>query len=370
MEQIKMAGPWITDHEKSIVADMMENGWDNYDYVEKFEPAFADWHERKYTLMTPCCTHAIHLLLLALGIKEDDEVIVPECTWTATAAPIIYQRAKPVFADIDPENWCLEPDSVRNNITEKTKAIIVVDLFGNMPDMEALESISEETGIPLIEDAAEALGSKYKGIRAGKFGVGSVHSFHRTKTITTGEGGALLLDDDEIYERAKFLRDHGRSSTIPYFTLEATPKYMPSNLQAAMGYAQFKRIDELVERKRYLLHRYKNKLSDIGDLQFNMENDRIYTGVWATTLVFGKSHNITKLEAIERLAKLNVPARPFFYPLSSLPAYEHYGTGSKAKNPNAYDISERGITLACHYALTDEQIDFICDGIRTTLGYK
>ena len=367
---ILMAGPWITEHEKRVVADMMENGWDNYDYVEKFEPAFADWHERKYTLMTPCCTHAIHLLLLALDIKEGDEVIVPERTWTATAAPIIYQRAKPVFADIEPENWCIGPDSVRKNITEKTKAIIVVDLYGNLPDMAALESISKETGIPLIEDAAEALGSKYKGIRAGKFGVGSVHSFHRTKTITTGEGGALLLDDDEIYERAKFLRDHGRSSTIPYFTLEATPKYMPSNLQAAMGYAQFKRIDELVERKRYFLHRYKNKLSDIGDLQFNMENDRIYNGVWATTLVFGKSHNITKLEAIERLAKLNVPARPFFYPLSSLPAYEHYGTGSKEKNPNAYGVSERGITLACHYNLTDDQIDFICDGIRTILGYK
>ena len=370
IKPILMAGPWITEHEKRIVADMMDSGWNNYDYVEKFEPAFADWHKRKYALMTPCCTHAIHLMLLALDINEGDEVIVPECTWTATAAPITYQRAKPVFADVDPENWCLEPDSVRKNITEKTKAIIVVDLFGNMPDMEALESISEERGIPIIEDSAEALGSKYKGIRAGKFGVGGVHSFHRTKTITTGEGGALLLDDDELYERSKFLRDHGRSSEIPYFTLETTPKYMPSNLQAAIGFAQFQRIDELVKRKRYFLHRYKDKLSDIEDLQFNMETDDVYNGVWATTLVFGKSHNITKLEAIERLAKLNVPARPFFYPLSSLPAYEHYRTGSKEKNPNAYDVSERGITLACHYALTDEQIDFICDGIKIILGYK
>jgi perosamine synthetase len=370
IKPIQMAGPWITDQEKSVVADMMENGWDNYDYVEKFEPGFAKWHDRKYALMTPCCTHAIHLMLLALGIKAGDEVIVPECTWTATAAPVTYQRAIPVFADISPENWCIAPESVIKNITTKTKAIIVVDLFGNMPDMEALISVSENTGIPLIEDAAEALGSKYKGIRAGKFGIGSVHSFHRTKTITTGEGGALLLDDDNLYERAKFLRDHGRSSKIPYFTLEATPKYMPSNLQAAVGFAQFQRIDELVKRKRYFLHRYKEKLSDIKDLQFNMETDDVYNGVWATTLVFGKSHHIKKLEAIERLAKLNVPARPFFYPLSSLPAYEPYGTGSKDKNPNAYDVSERGITLACHYSLTNEQIDFICDGIKTILGYK
>lgn len=367
MKPIQMAGPWIADLEKRTVADMMDNGWDNYDYVEKFEPAFAKWHGRKYCLMTPCCTHAIHLLLLALDIKEGDEVIVPECTWTATAAPVTYQKATPVFADIDPDNWCLDPTSVKKNITNKTKAIIVVDLYGNMPDMDALEAISKENNIPLIEDAAEALGSSYKGVRAGKFGVGAVHSFHRTKTIATGEGGVLLLDDDKLFERAKFLRDHGRSSTIPYFTLEATPKYMPSNLQASMAWAQFQRIDELIERKRYLLHRYKENLKDIPELQFNMETHDVVTGVWATTLIFGKSHDMKKLNAIEKLAELDVPARPFFYPLSSLPAYEYYGTGSKDENPNAYDVSERGITLSCDYNLTDEQINFICNGIRTIL---
>jgi perosamine synthetase len=367
MKPIQMAGPWITDLEKKTVADMMDIGWDNYDYVEKFEPAFAKWHGRKYCLMTPCCTHAIHLLLLALGIKKGDEVIVPECTWTATAAPVTYQTATPVFADIDPNNWCLDPTSVKKKITDKTKAIIVVDLYGNMPDMDALETISKEYDIPLIEDAAEALGSTYKGARAGKFGVGGVHSFHRTKTIATGEGGVLLLDDDELFERAKFLRDHGRSSEIAYYTLEATPKYMPSNLQGSMAWAQFQRIDELVNRKRYFLHRYKENLKDIPDLQFNIETDDIVNGVWATTMVFGKSHKMKKLDSIAKLAELDVPARPFFYPLSSLPAYEGYGTGSIEENPNAYDVSERGITLACDYNLTDEQIDFICDGIRTIL---
>jgi perosamine synthetase len=160
--------------------------------VEKFESAFAKLHDRKYCLMTTCCTHAIHLLLLALDIKEGDEVIVPECTWTATAAPVTYQKATPVFADIDLDNWCLDSTSVKKDITNKTKAIIVVDLYGNMPDMDALKNISKEYGIPLIEDSAESLGSTYKGVRAGKFSIGGVHSFHRTKTIVTGEGGALL----------------------------------------------------------------------------------------------------------------------------------------------------------------------------------
>ena len=367
MNDIKMAGPWITDIEKSIVAEMMKSGWDNYEYVEKFEAAFAAWHDRKYALMTPCCTHAIHLLLLTLGVKAGDEVIVPECTWTGSVAPVTYCGATPVFADIDEETWTLSPDYVEENISNKTKAIIAVNLYGNMPDMSSLTAISEKYGIPLVEDAAEALGSTYKGIRAGKFGVGGVHSFHRTKTMTTGEGGVLLLDDDALYDRAKFLRDHGRSSTIPYFTIEATPKYMPSNLQGAMAWAQFQRVDELVERKRYFLHAYKDRLNNVPDLQFNLENEGTYNGVWATSLVFGKNHGVTKKEMIDRLAELDIPARPFFYPLSSLPAYEHYGTGSQEKNPNAYDISNRGITLASHYDLTDSQIDKICDSIKVIL---
>lgn len=367
MEKIEMAGPWITEHERNTVAEMMLNGWSDYKYVEKFEKEFAEWHDRKYALMTPCCTHAIHLILLSLGIKEGDEVIVPECTWTATAAPITYQKAIPVFADINYDDWCLNIESVEKKITSKTKAIVVVDLFGNMPRMDELTRLASYHNLYLIEDAAEALGSRYKGIRAGKFGIAGVHSFHRTKTLTTGEGGMLLIDDDKVFERAKFLRDHGRSNTIPYYTLEATPKYMPTNLLASLGYAQFQRIDELIAKKRAIFHEYKKQLSDVADLTFNMESEDVYNGVWATSLIFDKSHNITKNEAIKKLADLNIPSRPFFYPLSYLPAYQHYNTGSEKENPNAYDISNRGITLACSYNLNMDQITRICEGIKIIL---
>lgn len=362
-DDIQMAGPWITDLEEQTVAEMMKTGWDSYWYVENFESEFAKWHDRKYALMTPCCTHAIHLMLLTIGIGKGDEVIVPECTWTGSTAPVTYCGATPVFADIDKETWCLSLESIKENISEKTKAIIVVDLFGNMPEMDSLIELSEKYEIPLIEDAAEALGSKYKGIRAGKFGIGGVHSFHRTKTMTTGEGGALLIDDEDVFERAKFLRDHGRSSTIPYYTLEATPKYMPSNIQGALAWAQFQRLDELIDRKRHFLHMYKKELSVLDDIQLNLENDSLYNGVWATSLVMGSSYNIQKKTLIDRLAALSIPSRPFFYPLSSLPAYEKYNTGSPEKNPVAYDISDRAITLPAHYNLTDEQIHRVCQGI-------
>src|SRR3989344_4307571 len=208
--EIRMSDPWITAHERRVVADMMKNGWKSYEYVEKFQKEFAAYHGRKYGIMTPNCTTAIHLLLLALGIKDGDEVILPECTWTGSSAPVTYVRALPVLCDIEASTWCLDPKSVERRITPKTKAIIAVDLFGNMPDMEALEKIAKQHKLFLIEDAAEALGTVYKGKKAGKFGIGSVFSFHRTKTLTTWEGGMLLLDDKKIYERAMFLRDHGR----------------------------------------------------------------------------------------------------------------------------------------------------------------
>jgi perosamine synthetase len=369
MNQIPMAGPWITEHEIKTVEKAMRDWYDKpYFYVEAFQKEFAAYHDRKYALMTPNCTTAIHLLLAGLGIKEGDEVILPECTWIATGAGITYLRATPVFCDIDPVTWCMDPASLEKCITPKTRAIIVVDLFGNMPRMDEIIAIAKKHNIPLIEDAAEAIGSKYKGIRAGKFGVGSVFSFHRTKTITTGEGGMLLLDDDKLYERCAFLRDHGRKpGGAMYYNYEVTFKYMPFNVQAAIGYAQFQRIDELVDKKRWMFKLYKEKLSDIPDLQFNAEPEHVYNGVWITALIFGKSHKMTKADAIKKLCDIGVPARPFFYPLSSLPAYLGYEAVYKPRNPNAYDISNRGINLSCALNLEEEQIDLICNGIRTIL---
>lgn len=371
MTQITMAGPWITEHEVNVVTDALRNGWyeQAYAYVERFQREFAAYHGRKYALMTPNCTTSIHLLLAGLGIGEGDEVIVPECTWIASAAPVVYQRATPVFCDIDPTTWCLDPDSVERSITPRTKAIIVVDLFGNMPRMDELQAIAARHGIPLIEDAAEALGSMYRGIRAGKFGVGSVFSFHRTKTLTTGEGGMLLLDDDVLFERCSFLRDHGRKPGGPmYYNFEVTFKYMPFNVQAALGYAQFQRLDELVAKKRDMLRWYQELLSDIEDLEFNPEPEGVINSAWITGLIFGKSHRLNKHDAMAQLAELGLPARPFFYPLSCLPAFGSQDERYRLQNPVAYDLSERGINLPGALNLEREQIEQVATGIRTILG--
>jgi perosamine synthetase len=234
--------------------------------------------------------------------------------------------------------------------------------------MDELVKMAQQHGIPLIEDAAEALGSSCRGVRAGKFGIGSVFSFHRTKTLTTGEGGMLLLDEDRLYERCMFLRDHGRKvGGGMYYNYEVTYKYMPFNLQAALGYAQFQRIEELVGKKREQLSIYRRLLQDIEDVQLNPEPEGGVNGAWITALVFGKSYHLSKAEAMERLAQVGVPSRPFFYPLSSLPAYPGCREKYEPLNPVAYDISSRGINLPGAANLTFEQMVKVCDGIKSIL---
>ncbi|MEH2526356.1 MULTISPECIES: DegT/DnrJ/EryC1/StrS family aminotransferase [unclassified Bradyrhizobium] len=372
MSDIQMAGPWITEHEEKIVLDALRNGWygkQAYCYVEKLEAEFASYHDRKRALMTPNCTTALHLLLAGLGVGEGDEVIAPDCTWIGSVAAITYQRATTIFADIDPIHWCLTAESIERAITPRTKAVIVVDLYGNMPDWNPIIELCKRRGITVIEDAAEALGSSYRGVRAGKFGVASTFSFHRTKTITTGEGGMLLIDDDTLFERCKFLRDHGRAPGT-YFNTEVTFKYMPSNLQASLGYAQFQRLDELVERKRSIWKGYGERFSDIPGIQLNPEPVEVRNGVWNTALIFGKSLGMTRDMALTEMPKLGLPVRPFFYPLSSLPAFPEREAEGRRKNPVAYDVSERGINLPSALNLTESDLDAVSGGIRQLLGFK
>lgn len=367
--EIFMAGPSITELEEKIVLDAVRNGWygkQAYYYVETFEKDFARYHDRRFALMTPNCTTSLHLVLAALGIGEGDEVIAPDCTWIGSVAGITYQRATTVFADIDPVHWCLTPESIKAAITPNTKAVIVVDLFGNMPDWDGIKAVCDEHNIIMIEDAAESLGSIYKGVRAGKFGIASTFSFHRTKTITTGEGGMLLLDDQKLFERCKFLRDHGRAPGT-YFNTEVTFKYMPFNVQAALGYAQFKRIDELVDKKRWIWHGFRERLADVPDILLNPEPEHVKNGVWAPALVFGKSHNMTRDKALLEVPKLGLPVRPFFYPLSTLPAFSSTPAG-KVHNPVAIDVSSRGINLPCSLNLSDRDLDRYSAGIKKILG--
>src|SRR5262245_22904218 len=243
MNRIPIAGPSITQREIDYVTDAVRTAWyENANtYNTRFEQAFAERLGRRFALALPSCTSGLHLALAGLGIGPGDEVIVPDLTWIASAAPVTYVGATPVFADVDRDSWCLDAASLASCITARTKAAIVVDLYGNMPDWSALTAVARQHGIALIEDAAQAIGSRYRDKAAGAFGIAGAFSFHGSKTLTTGEGGMLVTDDERLHRRCLILRDHGRvPGDVMYFNQEIGFKYRMSAMQAALGLAQLR----------------------------------------------------------------------------------------------------------------------------------
>ncbi len=375
MEPIRIAGPWITQKEIEYVTDAVTNAWYGNAgmYHQRLERAFAEYHSVQYALALPSCTSAIHLALLALGIGPGDEVIVPDITWTASAAPIMYVGAKPVFADIEPDTWCLSVESFKSCITPHTKAVIAVDLYGNLPDMDALIFVAKQHGIAVIEDAAEAVGSEYHGRKAGSMGNIGVYSFHGTKTLTTGEGGMLITDEKNLYDRAVFFGDHGRKPGDRSFRHESIGyKYKMSSLQAALGLAQLERLDELVERKRQIFKSYKAELASIDGIQMNCEFRGIKNSYWMTTIVWDKDYGIQKEEFIRQMNEAAMDCRPFFYPLSSLPAYKEYIDAEQYRHRNrfSYEISPYSVNLPSAMNVTDDQINRVCNRVREILYKK
>lgn len=367
-ERIFVSGPSITEKEISYVTDAVTNAWygNSNMYHERFEKAFADYIGVKYAIALPSCTSGIHLAYMALGIGAGDEVIVPETTWIATAAPLKYVGAYPRFVDIEPDSWCMSADSVRKAISKKTKAIMTVDLYGNIPDIDALQKIADEYEIPLIEDSAEAIGAEYHGRKAGSLGCIGLFSFHGSKTMTTGEGGMFVTNDKKLYERALFLRDHGRyPGDFSFRQQEVAYKYKMSSMQAALGLAQTERLDELVTMKRKIFSWYEKYLQGVP-AKLNSEAPGVKNTYWMVSIVMDKKLGKTGLELTKFLKQRNIDTRPFFYPLSSLPAYENfdYAKGMDKLNPVSYDIAPRAINLPCGLDMTEDKVKTVCDAVK------
>jgi len=372
MQKLPVAGPWITEKKIQYVTDAVTNAWygNANMYHERFEKAFAEYLGVKYAVALPTCTSAIHLSLLALGIMEGDEVIVPDITWIASSAPISYVGATPVFADIDAQTWCLSAQSFEACITPRTKAVIPVDLYGGTPDMDAIRAVAKKHNIVIIEDAAEALGAEYKGKKAGSFGDTGVFSFHGSKTVTTGEGGMLVTDREDLYKRIQVLRDHGRQpGDRMFFNTEVAYKYKMSSMQAALGLAQLERIEELITRKCQQFGWYKQELSNIPGLTLNAEPENTRNAYWMVTLVLDPMFGMNKTQLMEKLNAQGVDSRPFFHPLSSIPAYEDspQAVVARSKNQTAYRISPYAINLPSALSLEQPEIQQVCAALKDIL---
>jgi perosamine synthetase len=373
MERIPISGPWITQKEINYVTDAVTNAWytNANIYNERFEKAFAEYIGVKFAISLPSCTSAIHLSLLSLGVGAGDEVIVPDLTWIASSAPISYVGAIPVFADVDEKTWCLSTESFEECITPRTKAVIPVDLYGNMPNMDVIRDIAKWRGIAIIEDAAEAIGSEYKGRKAGSFGDTGVFSFHGSKTLTTGEGGMLVTNREDVYRRSLFLRDHGRKPGDKMFwNTEVAYKYKMTSMQAALGLAQLERMDELIERKRQIFNWYQEKLGNIEGITLNYEPPDTKNTYWMVTVILDEKFGLKKETLIALMSEKSIDCRPFFYPLSSLPAYQNLEQAKQAqkRNKNAYKISPYGVNLPSGLNMTKEKVGYVCDVLKSIIG--
>ena len=373
MERLPVSGPWITQREIDYVTDAVTNAWyaNANVYNARFEAAFAAYTGRKHAIALPSCTSALHLALLARGIGPGDEVVVPDATWIASAAPVSYVGATTVFADVDEKSWCLDAKSFESVITPRTKAVIVVNLYGNMPDMDALVDVAARHGVALIEDAAESVGSEYHGRKAGGFGLASTFSFHGSKTLTTGEGGMLLSDDTAFVDRCLFLRDHGRKpGDRMFWNHEVAQKYKMSSMQAALGLAQLERIEELVERKREIFAWYREALQGTPHLTLNHEAPGVKNTYWMVTTLVDPSIRLPKLELMSRLSDVGVDSRPFFHPLSSIPAYagQPEAAAAAARNAVSYRVTPQGVNLPSGFNMSKEKVTYVCDQLKAIVG--
>ena len=362
MKRIPITRPSISKGEITYVDDAVRNGWGEncYDYIEKFGCSFAEYLGVKYGLATSCCTGAIHLALMALGVKPGDEIILPDITWIATVEPVMYIGAKPVFVDVLEDTWCIDPEKIE-------KAIIVVHLYGNMAEMDEIMGIAKKNNLKALEDAAEALGSEYKEKKAGSIGDVGLFSFHGTKTITTGEGGMLVTNDPGVKERAGILNNHGLDPSVgkTFRMAEYGYKYKMSNLQAAIGCAQIGRANELIAKKINIFNWYKEGFSDVREIILNHEQDYVKNSYWMPTILFARSFKVDRDELIEYLNGKNIDSRPFFYPLSSLPMFRE-----EKKNLVSYDIYHRGVNLPSFPDMEKGEVDYVVQSVIDYINTK
>jgi len=351
VSRIYYTKPSITELEVEYATDAARNGWGErcYEYINRFEEAFKQHLGVKYAIATSSCTGALHMGMAAIGLEPGDEVIMADTNWIASASPVVYLGANPVFVDILPDSWCLDPDLVEAAITPGTKAILAVHLYGNLCDMDRLQAIGEKHGVPVIEDAAEAIGSVYHGKRAGSMGIFGSFSFHGSKTLTTGEGGMFVTNDADLYETVLTLSNHGRArgQTKQFWPDMVGFKYKISNIQAALGCAQMERIDNLIDRKREILGYYRDQLESHPGVVLNPEPVGTKIGAWMPNAVFDSDTGVTTEKLQRSFAENEIDARVFFHPLSSLSMFENQPQNQLARN-----IALRAINLPSYHDLT------------------
>ncbi len=361
MKKISVASPSFLGNEKKYVTDCIDTTWisSGGKYIQKFEEQFADFCGTKYA--ASCCngTVALHLALLALGIKEDDEVLMPVVTYIATANAVKYLNAVPVFVEIDRNTWNIDPEKIEEKITERTKAIIVVHLYGNPVDMDLVMDIARKYNLFVIEDAAEAHGALYKGKRVGSIGDIGTFSFFGNKVITTGEGGMVVTNNETLDQKVRLLKGQGVDAQKRYWHVDVGYNYRMTNIEAAIGLAQLEKVEEHIAKRISIGKRYYELLKDYSEyIVFQQETENSVDINWMTAIVFTDKVELDRDIICNRMAEKGIETRPIFYPINDMPPYK-----SDEEFVVANYVTRHGINLPTHSLLADEDIEYICKSL-------
>ena len=360
--RIPVSEPLFGEKELLYVSECILTGWVSSigKFVTQFEEMFAKFCGTKYAVSTTSGTTALHLSLLALGIKSGDEVIVPSLTFIATANVVRHCGATPVFVDSEMETWNMAPSLVEKAITSRTKAIIPVHIYGHPADMDPIINIAKQHNLHIIEDAAEAHGALYKGKKVGSLGKMGTFSFFGNKTITTGEGGMIVTDDENLYHKMQMIKAHGMDPKIKYIHPVLGYNYRLTNIQAAIGVAQMERIDEIIEKKRLIAKWYGNRLKDIPGIILPPSKEWAKNVYWMYSILIDESiTGISRDDLIEYLQREGIETRPFFYPIHKQPIYN-----LPKELPVAEKLSKIGMNLPSSSKIQKVDVEKIVKRIK------
>lgn len=360
--KIPVANPVLGEDEQQLLLEAINSGWisSQSPYVKRFENNYAKWLGVKYAIAVSNGTVAIHLALSALGVGPGDEVIVPDLTFASPANMVILTGAKPVFVDVSNSNWCIDPKEFKKKISSRTKAVIIVHLYGNPADMDEIIDIARINNIYIIEDAAEAHGAIYKGRKVGTFGDIATFSFYANKLITTGEGGMVVTNDKELAENIKLMRDHGMKPR--YWHITVGFNYRMTGLQAAVGLAQLRKIDKLLDKKRKIAKIYEEVLNKVEGIELHPSSPNAISSYWLYSIIINNKCKLSRDEIMIELKKKRIETRRFFYPLHIMPAFSRYSSGEQY--PVSTYLSEHGLNLPSGPQISDEEVEYVANIIK------
>lgn len=368
---IPLSKPWVTEEDIKAVEEVLRTPYLSLGpKLTEFESMLASVAKRKYAVAVNSGTSALHLIIRSLGIKDGDEVITTPFSFIASSNCVLFERAKPVFVDIDPKNYNINPDLIEEKITEKTKAILAVDVFGQPADWDKLTEIAKRHNLYLIEDSAEAIGSEYKGRPAGSFGVASVFAFYPNKQITTGEGGVLLTDDENIYKLSRSMRNQGRGEDESWLHhTRLGYNYRISDINCALGISQLKRLEKIIEMRDNVAKIYTQKLSEIEEIitpYIHPDTTKMSWFVYVIRLEdrFG---NVHRDQIIKELGNRGIQTRNYFEAIHLEPFYVEQFGYKKGDFPVTEFVSERTIALPFYTTISEEEIDYVVKNLKEVI---